>query len=93
MLPSGNASVNLLVDLCANRAFGDFQIEVGLKSKPEIGRDAEVLAQSQRSIGGDSTLPITIALIRPGGTAISRARRLMLIPIGFMNSSKRISPG
>jgi hypothetical protein len=38
-------------------------------------------------------LPLTTALMRPGGTAISRASRLMLIPNGFMNSSRRISPG
>src|SRR5205809_7676763 len=37
--------------------------------------------------------PLTIALIRPGGTARSRARRMMLMSRGFMNSSSRISPG
>ena len=29
------ASMHLLVDLCANHAFGDSQIEVGLKFEPE----------------------------------------------------------
>ena len=37
--------------------------------------------------------PLTIALIRPGDTWISRASRLILISIGFMNSSNNISPG
>src|SRR5271169_110871 len=37
--------------------------------------------------------PLTIRLIRFTGTSRSRANRLMLIPIGFKNSSSRISPG
>jgi hypothetical protein len=36
---------------------------------------------------------LTIPLILLGGTMMSRASWLMLMPIGFMNSSKRISPG
>jgi len=38
-------------------------------------------------------VPFTIALMRLGGTSRSRARPLMLIAMGFMKSSKRISPG
>jgi hypothetical protein len=38
-------------------------------------------------------VPLTIALIRLGGTSKSRANWLMLIPSGFMKSSRRISPG
>ena len=38
-------------------------------------------------------LPPATSLMRFGGTPISRARALMLIAIGFINSSLRISPG
>src|SRR5207253_2386229 len=38
-------------------------------------------------------LPLTISLMRFGGTSRSRASALMLRPSGFMNSSRRISPG
>jgi hypothetical protein len=55
---SGHVKPNLLIDLCANRAFGDSQVEVGLQPEPELGRDAKVFAQSERSVCGDSTLPI-----------------------------------
>ena len=37
--------------------------------------------------------PFTIAPMRLGGTSRSRANWLMLIPNGFMKSSRRISPG
>ena len=38
-------------------------------------------------------MPFTIAPMRLGGTSRSRASWLMLIPNGFMKSSRRISPG
>jgi hypothetical protein len=55
---SGHASVNLLVNLCADHAFGDSEIEIGLKSEPKLGRNTEVFTQSQRSVGSDSTFPV-----------------------------------
>lgn len=93
MKPSGHASVDLLVDLCADYAFGDSEIEVGLKPEPKLGGDAKVFANRSAVSAVIARFPFTIALMRPGGTAISRASLLMLMPIGFMNSSKRISPG
>jgi hypothetical protein len=50
--------VDLLLDLCANHAFGDSQIEVGLEPKPKLGGNAEIFAQPQSSIGSDSAFPI-----------------------------------
>lgn len=38
-------------------------------------------------------VPLTMPLIRFGGTASARARALMLSPRDRMNSSIRISPG
>src|SRR5262245_10239620 len=38
-------------------------------------------------------LPCTISLMRRGGTPSARARPFCVSPIGFMNSSIRISPG
>ena len=55
---SGHASVNLLVNLCADHAFGDSEIEIGLKSEPKLGRNTEVYTQSQHSVGSDSTFPV-----------------------------------
>lgn len=63
---SGHTSMDLLVDLCANYAFGDSEIEVGLKSEPNLGGDAKVFAQSERSVCGDSTLPIDDIADAPG---------------------------
>ena len=51
-------STDLSIDVRADGAFCDPQVEIGLKSEPELGRDAEVLAQSQRSIAGDGTLSV-----------------------------------
>ncbi len=56
--PSCHASVDLLVDLCADYAFGDSEIEIGLKSEPKLGRNTEVFAQSQRGVGADSACPV-----------------------------------
>jgi len=56
--PSCHASVDLLVDLCADYAFGDSEIEIGLKSEPKLGRNTEVFAQSQRGVGSDSAFPV-----------------------------------
>jgi hypothetical protein len=50
--------VNLLVDLCADYAFGDSEIEIGLKSEPKLGRNTEIFAQSQRGVGSDSAFPV-----------------------------------
>jgi hypothetical protein len=58
MEPSSHASVNLLVDLCADYAFGDSQIEVGLKSQPKLGGDIKVFAQSECGVGSDSAFPV-----------------------------------
>jgi hypothetical protein len=55
---SCHASVDLLVDLCADYAFGDSEIEIGLKSEPKLGRNTEVFAQSQRGVSSDSSFPI-----------------------------------
>src|SRR5437868_1601527 len=38
-------------------------------------------------------LPRTISLMRRGGTPMARANAFWVMPIGFMNSSARISPG
>jgi hypothetical protein len=38
-------------------------------------------------------VPFTMALMRLGGTSRSRANLFVLIPSGFMKSSRRISPG
>ena len=90
---SGHVNPHLPIDLRANRAFGDFQVEVDLQPDPELEREAKVFAQSERSVCGDSTLPIDDLADAPWRTAISPASLLMLMAIGFMNSSKRISPG
>jgi hypothetical protein len=58
MDPSGHVNPHLPIALRANRAFGDFQVEVGLQPDPELGRDAKVFAQSERSVSGDSALSI-----------------------------------
>jgi hypothetical protein len=50
--------VDLLVDLCADYAFGDSEIEIGLKSEPKLGRNTEVFAQSQRGVGSNSAFPV-----------------------------------
>lgn len=66
MEASGLMSADLPIDLRANRAFGDSQVEVGLQSEPEFGRDTKVFAQSERSVCGDSTLPIDDIADAPG---------------------------
>jgi hypothetical protein len=50
--------MDLLVDLCTDDAFGDSEIEIGLKSEPKLGGDAEVFAQSQRGVGSDGACPV-----------------------------------
>jgi len=62
----GHTSMDSLVDLCADHAFGDSEIEVGLKSEPKLGGDTKVFAQSERSVCGDSTLPIDDIADAPG---------------------------
>lgn len=56
--PSCHASVDLFVDLCADYAFGDSEIEIALKSEPKLGRNTKVFAQSQRGVGSDSAFPV-----------------------------------
>jgi hypothetical protein len=58
MEPSCHASVDLLVDLRADYAFSDSEIEIGLQSEPELGRNAEVFAQSQGGVRSDSAFPV-----------------------------------
>jgi hypothetical protein len=55
---SCHASVDLLVDLCADYAFGDSEIEIDLRSEAKLGRNTEVFTQSQRSVGSDSACPV-----------------------------------
>ncbi len=47
----GDMSADLPINLCANRAFGESQVEVSLQSEPALGRDAKVFTQSKRGIG------------------------------------------
>jgi hypothetical protein len=53
-----DTSADLPINLGANCAFGDSQVEVCLQSEPKLGRDAKVFAQSERGIGTDSTFPV-----------------------------------
>ena len=69
--PLCHASVNLFVDLCADYTLGDSEIEIGLESEPKLGRNTEVFASRSAVSAVIARFPFTIALMRPGGTAIS----------------------
>jgi hypothetical protein len=44
MDPSGRVSPHLLINPHADSAFRNPQIEISLEPKPELGRDAKILA-------------------------------------------------
>ena len=54
------------------------QTIVTLQANPDFRRNTEVLAEPKRRIGGDGSLSIDDCANAPGGTAMSRASRLML---------------
>jgi hypothetical protein len=54
----GRVSTNLLIDPRADSAFRNPQVEIGLEPKPELGRNAKVLAQSERGVRSNSTFPV-----------------------------------
>ena len=91
--PSCHASVNLFVDLCADYTLGDSEIEIGLESEPKLGRNTEVFAQSQRGVGSDSAFPVHNSADAAGWNGDFPRESIDTDVIGFMNSSKRISPG
>src|SRR5688572_13034250 len=55
---SGHVSTDLLINPRADGAFRDPQVEIGLKPEPKLGRDAEILAQSERGVRSNSTFPV-----------------------------------
>lgn len=58
MMRSSHVAVNALVDLRADRSLRDSEIEIGLESNPQIGRDTKILGQPKRGISRDSSLPV-----------------------------------
>jgi len=77
----------------SDSAHCDAKLIVCLQPHPDLWRRAEVSAQPDCGIRGDRSLAVDNGAYAAGGTAMSRASMLMLIPIGFINSSRRISPG
>jgi hypothetical protein len=50
--------MDTLFDFRADRALNDLQIILGLEPEAEISRDADVLAQPQRGVGGNGTFAV-----------------------------------
>jgi len=58
MDPSSRVSSDLLINPCADSAFRNPQVEIDLEPKPKLGRDAEILTQSQRRVCSNSAFPV-----------------------------------
>jgi hypothetical protein len=58
VMRSSHMAVNALVDLRSDRSLRDSEIEIGLESNPQIGRDTKILGQPKRGIGRDGTLAV-----------------------------------
>ena len=76
---SGHVSTDLLINPRADGAFRNPQVEIGLKPKPELGRDAKVLAQSERRVRSNSTFPVD--------NRADSARRDGYIPSQFIDAN------
>lgn len=71
----------------------DSDVVLGLQVQPEPGLHAEEQPEPNRGVRGDGALA-TCQLADPlGETSMSAASWRALIPMGFMKSSSRISPG
>lgn len=70
-----------------------FQLESLLQIDPYVGRRAEVTAEAQGHVCGDTALLVHDVVDACGVTPITRASAWLESSIGTMNSSRRISPG
>ena len=84
---------NVALDLLLLLVTRTPQIIVGLQARPHFRAGAEIPRQPQAVSAVMPRFSRTISLMRRGGTFNARASAFCDRPRGFINSSRRISPG
>ena len=89
----GLQRLNIAFDFRGDSILSGFQVEAGLEVHPNSRCVLEVPGEALGGVRGDGTTLVDDIGMRVTGTRRSRAILFMLRRSGFMNSSRRISPG